>query len=137
MHHPALQFALPLKLTRCTCTLGQVLNRLNRDWKSHFNLKSIPNGNKHYVICMVLAKLLFIVCFQVLYDRLNYFIHNKYQCGISIFKFASLVNSCATWFFSALANNDAKLIASILKVHSTYEKRYNFNNFHQPIAALG
>jgi hypothetical protein len=106
-------------------------------WKSHFNLKSIPNGNKHYVLCIVLAKLLFIVCFQVLYDRLNAFMHDKHKCGISILKFASLINSCASWLFSALANNDAKLIASVLNAHCTYEKRNNFRNFHQQIAALG
>lgn len=106
-------------------------------WKSHFNLKSIPNGNKHYVTCIVLAKLLFITCFQVLFDRLNAFMQNKHQCGISILKFASIINNYATWFFSALANNDVELITSILKTHCTYEKRNNFRNFHQQIAALG
>jgi hypothetical protein len=106
-----------------------------KSWKSHFNMTSIPTGNRAYVLSCIMAKLLFITLFQTFYDKLNTYMVKKYGRYLSLLKLSSIMGSHGPLFFHTLARNQS-LMDQILMSHCTYEKRNDRINYHQLIDSL-
>ena len=106
-----------------------------KSWKSHFNMTCIPCGNRAYVLCCILAKLLYITLFQVLFEKLNAYMIGKYARPLSILKLSAIVATLGSWFFQALVNSP-DLLDQILLTHCTYEKRKDRVNYYQLLDSL-
>lgn len=94
-----------------------------KSWKSHFNLKHVPNGSATQLEALIWAQLLAICLFQPMFGAIDLYCCSKHNTSLSLLKIASLFPHLL--IYPIISCNDPKLIIEILIKHFSVEKRRN------------